>query len=436
MNTNPTAFIEKLSHDGRGIAHIDGKTTFIQGAITNETVEFQILKRKSGFDEGLVVAVTHASPYRVTPKCHYFEKCGGCSLQHIDGAAQINEKQALFLDVLARIGHCQPDDLLPPLTASHWHYRNKARLSVSYNEKRRSVSVGFREKYNPSQILAIQQCPVLNQRVEEQLVNLEQLIASLDKPSSIAQIEIAAGDEDIALIFRHLSPLSKSDEVKLIAFGETSQFHLYLQPKGLDSVYLFYPKNVSNYLSYSLPEEGITFSFLPTDFTQINPALNRLMIGSAIDLLNLQPDDVVLDLFCGLGNFSLPISKYCTKVIGIEGSKSMVERASMNAELNGIKNATFFTLNLDDDAVFQKLPQQRFTKLLLDPPRTGAHEIVKFIEKLNPERIVYVSCNPATLARDADVLIHQKGYRMIKAGVMNMFPHTEHVESIAVFEKG
>lgn len=430
-----TATIEKFSHDGRGIARIDGKTTFIQGALPGETVVFKYLRRKRDFDEGQVLSVVTPSEHRVPPPCEYHGLCGGCSLQHLASPMQIEEKQTLFLDMLDRIGHCQPDSVLPPLAASSLHYRNKARLSVRYSKKTETLFVGFREKNSPRFVTNIKQCSILNSRVDAQLLNLRQLIASFDRPDAIAQIEVAAGDHDVALVIRNMEPLSASDEEKLIAFAESTSFRLFLQPAGPDSVHLFYPKDVSEFLTYCLPSENISFSFHPTDFTQVNAALNRLMVPYALNLLALKEDDVVLDLFCGLGNFSLPMARKCTKVIGVEGSEAMVQRARMNATLNGINNAEFFSANLDDETVFERLKQYPVNKLLIDPPRVGALEIVKRIEFLNPECIVYVSCNPATLARDAGILVNEKGYRMISAGVMDMFPHTEHVESIALFEK-
>lgn len=435
LNIEATAVIEKLSHDGRGIARIEGKTTFIQGALPNETVVFKYLRRKRDFDEGQVVSVTEPSVYRVEPECPHFTMCGGCSLQHLEPSRQIEEKQTLFLDILARIGHCQPENMLPPLVADYWHYRNKARLSVRYVEKLQSALVGFREKNNPRYVTRMEHCSILNKRVDEQLLNLRELVASFDKPQDIAQIEVSAGDDDVALIFRNLSALSLSDEEKLKAFADNTNFRLYLQPKGPDSVNLFYPTQISEYLSYQLPEYDISFLFHPTDFTQINGALNRQMVSLALHLLALTEDDVVLDLFCGLGNFSLPLAKKVKHVVGIEGSETMVLRAGMNAAHNGITNAEFFSANLDDKDAFQSLTLPKFSKLLLDPPRSGALEIVSNIERFSPVRIVYVSCNPATLARDADILVHQKGYRMVDAGVMDMFPQSAHVESIALFEK-
>ena len=430
-----TAIIETLSHDGRGIARIDGKATFIQGALPHETVVFQYVRRKRDFDEGQVVSILTPSVHRVQPNCAHYELCGGCSLQHMDPVVQIQEKQALFLNMLTRIGRCKPDEVLPALTASPWEYRNRARLSVRYLEKTQSVQMGFREKNNPQYITSIAQCPVLNKRVGSQLLNLRALIASFDSPAQIAQVEVAVGDDEVALILRNLAELSAADEDKLRAFAIAADVRIYLQPAGPKSVYLFYPAKASEFLSYHLPEQGVSFLFHPTDFTQINTSINRQMVSLALELLDLNEQDVVLDLFCGLGNFSLPMAKHAGRVMGIEGSETMVSRAHMNASHNGITNVDFFSANLDSPAVLDQLSQYKVSKLLLDPPRSGAFEIVKCIETLAPSRIVYVSCNPATLARDADILVNQKGYVMRKAGVMDMFPQSAHVESIVLFEK-
>ncbi|KTD36357.1 23S rRNA 5-methyluridine methyltransferase [Legionella nautarum] len=434
--TIQTAEIEKFSHDGRGIARVDGKTTFIQGALPGEQVSFQYTRMKSDFDEGKLVSITAASSTRVEPRCPHYNLCGGCSLQHLNEEAQVHEKQALLLDLLQRIGHCEPETILAPLTSDHWNYRNKARLSARYVEKKQTVLVGFREKNNPRFITEINQCPVLNAEIDQQIVNLRELINSLDDPQIIAQVEVAAGDEEIALIFRNLKPLSANDEEKFRHFGRESKFRLFLQPGGVNTVSLFYPEDGQAFLSYALPDEGVHFQFHPTDFTQVNAGLNRLMVARALELMALTEEDVVLDLFCGLGNFSLPLAKHCAKLIGVEGSDTMVSRAKMNAELNNLTNTEFFCADLEQINALSALFKQQFTKLLIDPPRSGALEIVKQIDKINPQRLVYVSCNPATLARDSDILVNHKGYRLKAVGVMDMFPHTAHVEAIALFEKG
>ncbi|MGV3740664.1 MAG: 23S rRNA (uracil(1939)-C(5))-methyltransferase RlmD [Gammaproteobacteria bacterium] len=427
-----TATIEKFSHDGRGIARIDGKTTFIAGALPNETVQFTYTRSKSDFAEGLVVAVTHPSLDRVEPHCPHYHVCGGCSLQHLSAPAQIQSKQALLLEVLARIGHCQPEDVLAPLTADAWHYRNKARLSVRYVEKKSATLLGFREKNNPRYITDIHQCPVLHAAVDKHIDTMRALLDAMPDKRNIAQIELAAGDDEVALIIRNLSPLCDESQDLLRKFGEQTQFRLYLQPAGPDSVHLFYPRDADEYLQYSLPEFGLTYKFHPNDFTQINQNINKQMVSLAIRLLDLRDTDVVLDLFCGLGNFSLPLAQQVARVIGLEGSQQMVERAAMNAQANNISNAGFACRNLEDWALTDPLVNG-VNKILLDPPRTGALEIVKQMMDLQPELIVYVSCNPTTLARDADILVNTHGYKLRAAGVMDMFPHTSHVESIAVF---
>ncbi|KTD68127.1 23S rRNA (uracil-5-)-methyltransferase RumA [Legionella steelei] len=434
--TPQTAQVDNLSHDGKGIARIDGKATFIQGALPNELVEFQYTRVKKDFDEGFLLNVLEPSPIRVEPKCPHYSMCGGCSLQHMNEAEQIHFKQEQLLDLLSRYGHTQPQAVLLPLVAGHWNYRNKARLSVRYVEKKQTSMVGFRERNNPRYITEINQCPVLNKKIDADIIPLRQLIDSLQDRHCIAQIEVAAGDEEVALIFRNLTSLNQEDELKIQKFAEDYQYKIFLQPGGPDSVYCFYPPKSSEYLTYTLPDYQITFSFHPTDFTQVNSALNRSMVSQAIQLMDLKSTDIVLDLFCGLGNFSLPMAKLCAKVLGVEGSKTMVERAYMNAKLNHIQNVDFYAANLDDVNEVKKLVKQPCNKVLIDPPRSGALEIVKQIDALNPERIVYVSCNPVTLARDTDILVNQKGYTLIKAGVMDMFPHTAHVESIALFEKG
>ncbi len=431
-----SAKVTRLSHDGRGIASIDGKVTFIRGALADEEVLFRYTRKKSQFDEGEIMDVVKASPHRVLPKCPHYSLCGACSWQHLDEKLQIHEKQLLVLDLLERTGHVKPLTVLPPLTSSNWNYRSKARLSVRYVEKKQKTLVGFRERYHPSYITDMNECPILHEKVDTHIMLLRQLIDSFERPEIIAQIEVAAGDDDVALIFRNMESLSEHDAQKLRQFGESSQFTLYLQPAGPDSITLFYPEDANQYLHYQLPDENIVFQFLPTDFTQINMNLNRLMVRLALDLLELSPEDCLLDLFCGLGNFSLPAARHCAKVVGVEGSADMVARATMNAQNNQINNACFYSADLTQSEIFNTLKNHRFTRLLLDPPRTGAFEIVKEIDKLSPEKIVYVSCNPATLARDADVLVNQFNYKLVSVGVMDMFPHTTHVESIALFVRG
>lgn len=434
--TPVTTMIESLSHDGRGIARIQGKTTFIEGALPQETVTFAYTRCKSDFDEGRVLEVLTPSPNRVTPACSHYALCGGCSFQHVEPTQQIAMKQAALIDALKRVGHCEPEQVLPPLTHEPWHYRTKARLSVRYVEKKETTLVGFRERHQPRYITEIQTCLVLDERVATKMMRIREVLDNLDDPRSIAQIEVATADEEVALVLRHLQPLSTADLEKLCALGVETQFKLFLQPEGPDSIHLLYPANGHAWLTYRLPDFDMMYQFHPTDFTQVNPGINRLMVNLAITLLDIAPTDIILDLFCGLGNFSLPMATQSAKVLGIEGSEAMVKRASENARLNQLTNTEFMCVNLEDTQAFLKsIEHHNVTKLLLDPPRTGAFEVVQQMDKLNPERIVYVSCNPLTLARDAGVLVNQHGYRLIAAGVMDMFPHTAHVESIALFEK-
>lgn len=437
LNKNPQpAHIEALSHDGRGIARLDGKTTFISGALPGEEVLFQLTQSKSHFSEGRLLEVRLASAERITPRCPHYSQCGGCSLQHLDAERQLKHKQTVFFELLQKIGRVEPQKCLDPLFSDSWHYRNKARLSVRYLEKAQQISLGFRRKDDPRHIASIDVCPVLHEGVERQLPALRSLLQSLDAPQSIAQVEVAVGENKTALIFRNLETLSERDCVLLREFGDLTGFDLYLQPGGHETVARFYPDSDTEALYYSFPPENIQFQFHPTDFTQVNASVNRLMIERVIQLLALTPEDRVLDLFCGLGNFSLPLARKCQHVIGIEGSTTMVARAEANAKLNGITNADFYCVNLESEHALDGFKKQSIHKIVIDPPRCGALNIVKKIDCINPTHIVYVSCNPATLARDTDILVHEKGYTLAAAGVIDMFPQTAHVESLALFIKG
>ncbi len=426
------AQIESLSHEGRGIARIEGKTTFIQGALEGERVQFQYTQRKKDFDEGVCVEVLEASEHRAEPPCEHYALCGGCSMQHLKPEQQIIYKQNVLLDLLKRYANVQPDAVLAPLQDKDIHYRNKARLSVRYVMKKEACLLGFRERLNPRFITDIQGCKVLNAKIDQDILPLRSLLDSFEDRQSIAQIELAAGDTEQALIFRNMNPLSPHDETLLKQFGEKHQYKIFLQPGSEDSVYLFYPEQ-GEFLSYELPAHQLKYEFHPTDFTQVNAAINRRMIDMAIDMMELSDEDRVLDLFCGLGNFSLALARYAGKVMGVEGSERMVQRANHNARLNGLGNVLFRAENLEDSEAVLRSFQGSYNKLLIDPPRSGAFEIVKAMDKMMPERIVYVSCNPVTLARDCDILVNQHQYKLKAAGVMDMFPHTAHVESIALF---
>ncbi|OGV46593.1 MAG: 23S rRNA (uracil(1939)-C(5))-methyltransferase [Legionellales bacterium RIFCSPHIGHO2_12_FULL_42_9] len=429
------AMIEKFSHDARGIARIDGKTTFIQGALPGETVFFKYTQKKKGFDEGYLLSVISPSPDRVEASCPHYALCGGCSLQHLRADVQIQVKQEQLVDLLQHVGRVEPLSIMPPLVANHWHYRGKARFSVRFIEKNKTVVIGFRERQKPEYITAMTQCPVLDVRTEPLMRALPAFIQTMDEPDKIPQIEVAVGDDGIALIIRHLNVFSETDKDRLRYFAKTLSVRLFLQPTGIQSVHLFYPEEGDELLTYTLLRQQLTFQFHPTDFTQVNAALNQAMVTQALAWLALTPEDIVLDLFCGLGNFSLPMAKLCARVIGAEGSATMVARARMNAQANGLTNTVFECINLDQETGLFALSAKQANVVLLDPPRTGALTLVKQIERINPLRVLYVSCDSATFARDAAVLVHEKGYRLLKVGVMDMFPHTAHVEVMALFQK-
>lgn len=433
LPTEPVrAHIESLSHEGKGVAHIDGKATFIAGALPGEEVMFRYELRKRNYDEGSVSEVLSASVDRVEPGCPHFGVCGGCSLQHMDSQAQIQAKQQILIEQFRHLAGLEIPEILQPLTAGPWGYRHKARVGVRYVAKKEKVLVGFRER-NSSFLADLSRCPVLHPSIGEHLEDLGRLIAGLSIYQAIPQVEVAVSDDFTALVFRHLEPFTSEDIKHLVEFGQQYNFHIYLQPKGPDTIHCLWPEQ--SRLSYRLPEFGVELSFLPSDFTQVNRALNQQMVHLALELLQLQESDRVLDLFCGLGNFTLPIATKVTKVIGVEGEASLVQRARDNARNNQLVNAEFHAADLNEDMLNAAWARQSFDKLLLDPPRSGAFEVLKLLPRLGAKRIVYVSCNPSTLARDAGELVNRHGYKLLSAGVMDMFPHTAHVESIAVFEK-
>ena len=426
------AEIESITHEGRGVTHIDGKAVFIDGALPGEKVTFRYTNSRKQYDEGKVEEVLTRAEKRVDPKCEHFGYCGGCRWQHLSADVQIAEKQKILEDNFERIGKVAPQTMLEPLRGPVWGYRKKARLGVKNVPKKGRVLVGFRELGAPY-IADIKQCEVLDPRVGYKLEALSDLIGELQACSEIPQIEVAISDDRVALVFRHLKPLVDTDVEKLIAFGETEKFDIYLQPGGYETIHFIGEKKAD--LIYSLPAYDVDVTFLPADFTQVNSELNQKMVPHALTLLDAQPGDTILDLFCGLGNFTLPIARSGADVIGVEGDKTLVERAELNAKNNGIENVTFFTADLTKDVTTQSWMQTTPNKILIDPPRSGALEMLPHINKLGPQKIVYVSCHPGTLARDAHELVNEYGYTMTHAGVMDMFPHTAHVESIACFEK-
>ncbi len=427
------ATIESLTLEGLGVARVDGKAVFIDGALPGEQVTFRYTSHKAKHDEGKVETVVTASPERVEPKCQHFGVCGACSWQHIALDAQIRHKQQAMLNNLKHLGKVEPATVFEPLSADGWAYRRKARLGARWVRKKEKALVGFREK-DGGFLADLQRCEILHPTLGEHLTDFQELVSSLDARESIPQIEVAVGDNATALVVRHMEALSDGDTAKLLDFAQEFNYQLYLQPKGPDTVHCIYPENPELY--YEHPQFNTRVNFTPLDFFQVNQSLNRAMVARAVELLDPQADETVLDLFCGLGNFTLPLARSAAKVIGVEGDLAMVERARAAAHANGIHNTDYYACNLmGDDLGREPWLKQHYDKILLDPPRAGAKEIIAHIGKLKAKRIVYVSCDPATLARDAGELVNTHGYRLVGAGVMDMFPHTSHVESIAVFEK-
>ncbi len=426
------ACIESLSHEGRGIARIDGKTVFIEGALPGEQVRFLYTRKRGQFDEGRTVEVVEPSESRVEPRCRHYGMCGGCSLMHLDGEEQILHKQSVLLEQLQHLGGVEPEQVLPPLSASRWGYRRKARLGVKYVAGKEKVLVGFREKHS-SFIADIDSCEVLHPILGEAIGQLKELVHELSVYRQIPQLEVAVSDTVAAVVIRHLAPLTGDDRRILADFEAQRPVRFYLQPGGLDSVHSLSGEDGQN-LHYRLDRHDITMEFSPIDFTQVNFELNALLVDRVIELLELNEADQVLDLFCGLGNFTLPIARYVKQATGLEGSEDLVLRAQKNAQKNGLANAGFGVCNLAEPDAGPHISGYAYNKVLLDPPRSGAQEIIEQLVPERVEKLVYVSCNPATLARDAGILSKQGGLSLKAAGVMDMFPHTSHVESIALFE--
>lgn len=434
MKALHSADIHGLSHDGRGIATINGKTTFIRGALPGESVLFTYHRRHGRFDEGEAQQIITPAPQRVTPHCPHFGVCGGCSLQHMSSEQQITFKQQALLEQLKHFGHVIPQSVLPPLLSAPWHYRRRARLGVKQLNKKGKVLVGFHEvnhRYTADLIC----CPVLHTRVSTLLPALSQLISQLAAIQSISHIEVVIGDDAVALVFRHLIPLIASDRQHFIAFAKQHDLQIYLQPNSPLPLEKLWPADECHELNYRLPEYQLELLFQPGDFTQVNAELNQRMVAQALALLDPQPHENILDLFCGIGNFTLPIARNCRNVVGIEGSEAMVLRAQRNATHNRIDNVQFCSHNLEKALLDLNSQCGPFDKIVLDPPRTGALTVVKHIAQFAAKRIVYISCNPATLARDAGELV-QQGYRLTTVGVMDMFPHTQHIECMAQFIYG
>jgi 23S rRNA (uracil1939-C5)-methyltransferase len=429
--------IETLSHDGRGIARSDGKTQFVDGALPGETVMAKMVSTRSRFDELRALEVLESAPERQAPPCEFADLCGGCSLQHMSADAQIGFKENTLREHFAHFGGIEPEAWVPPMRSeASVGYRRKARLGVRYVKARESVLVGFREKRN-SFLTDIDHCVVMDPRIGERILPLRELLHGMDAFDRIAQVEVACGDDVAAMVFRNMDDLSDRDRQALIDFGKAHELHIYLQPKGPDTVHRIWPASAGRAderLHYRLEEFDLTMAFHPMDFTQVNAGINRSMVHRAVEWLDVQPGDRVLDLFCGLGNFTLPLARRSGQVVGVEGDDAMVVRGRENAVANGLQNVTFHGADLHGDFTGQSWAREGFDKVLIDPPRSGAEQICEHLTAFGASRIVYVSCNPATLARDAGVLV-RNGYRLVRAGVMDMFPHTTHVESIALFER-
>lgn len=426
-----THCIESLSHDGRGIARINGKTVFVAQGLPGESVQMRYLRKRGNFDEAETVAVLSPALDRRHPACPHFTLCGGCSLQHIEINAQILFKQKALMELFQNL-KIAPKEWLPPIVSPPWGYRRKARLGVKFLRKKNRVIIGFRERQG-RMIADMSQCQVLIPAIGQRILELIQLIGSLSILDKIPQIEIAAGDNVCALIIRHLENLSAQDLTLIQEFGQKHVFQIYLQSAGIESIFLLYSPFQEN-LYYLLPQHHLKMEFQPWQFIQINAEVNKAMVDRALELLDCQPHDKVLDLFCGIGNFSLPIAQKSLQVTGVEGDAGAVAQARHNAQLNGIINCQFYTADLFQAQNKTEWGQKNYDKILIDPPRSGAEQIIETIPHWRPQRVVYVSCDIATLARDSSRM-SQLGYRLVKAGIMDMFPHTQHAEAIALFEK-
>ena len=426
-----TAEIASLDHEGRGVARIDGKTVFVEGALPGELVRLRRFRRRRRHDEAVMVEVLRASPDRVVPRCAHFGECGGCSLQHLSHAAQLEAKGRQVAEELGRIGGVQPDTWLPPLTGPVWGYRRRARLGCKYVLSKGRVLVGFRERGSPH-LADLQRCEVLADPVGSLVKDLALLVGELSIRDRVAQIEVAVADNATVLVLRVLDPPDEADLDKLRAFQLRYAIELHLQPGGLETAAPLLPPATP--LHYELPDLPAGIGFAPTDFIQVNGALNERMVARALERLGAGPDDRVLDLFCGLGNFSLPLARLVARVTGVEGDPGLVARARLNASRNVIGNVEFHAADLFADASQAPWARGDFELVLLDPPRAGAREVLPVLVRSGPRRIVYISCHAGTLARDAGILVNVHGYHLVAAGIMDMFPHTSHVESIALFE--
>jgi 23S rRNA (uracil1939-C5)-methyltransferase len=432
--------IRSLTHDGRGVAETEGKTVFVDGALPGETIEWVRMRRKRNYDEARVERVVEPADSRVEPACDVFGLCGGCVMQHLAPAAQLDAREQVLRDNLERIGGVTPDRWLPPLDSPPWHYRRRARLGVRYVDAKQRVLIGFRERYKPY-ITDMARCPVLGEPAAELIAPLAELVAALSIARRLPQIEVAIGDDEggavCLFVLRVLDPPTPEDLAQIAAFSAAHDVWFALQagpPDRLEPV-LRPDGSPPPPLEYRLPDFDVSLAFVPTDFIQVNAVLNRRMVRLAVDLLDAGKPDRVLDLYSGIGNFTLPIARRAGYVLGLEGAEALTTRARQNAARNGIDNAEFETADLSAGDAWRTVLKQSWDRVLLDPARSGAEHFTSLADRIDARRIVYVSCHPGTLARDAGVLVNEAGYRLSAAGVMNMFPHTAHVESIAVFDR-
>lgn len=424
--------ITALTPAGRGVAQVGGRSVLLHGALPGERVRFRYTRLRGDRAEGAVTEVLRAAPERVPPRCPHADICGGCSLQHLAPDAQIRWKQGLLQQVLERVGKVRPEAWLPPLAAEPWGYRRKARLGVRYVAKKGRTLVGFRER-GTSYIADLRRCDILHPVVGKRLQAMARLLDGLSIRERIPQIELAMGEGPCVLVVRVLDPPSAQDVARLMDFGAAHGLRLHVQTGGAETIRPLPGQAVDLY--YDLPDAGVRLYFQPTDFTQVNLGLNRMLVGQALELLAPGPEERVLDLFCGLGNFTLPIARRAAEVVGVEGDSGLVERARANAGRNGVSNARFVAADLYGALDHKPWGARGFHKALLDPPRSGALQVLELLSEMGIGRILYISCYPATLARDADRLVNGLGYRFRAAGVLDMFPHTAHLESMAVFER-
>ncbi|MBM3357884.1 MAG: 23S rRNA (uracil(1939)-C(5))-methyltransferase RlmD [Betaproteobacteria bacterium] len=430
-----TLTVESLDQEGRGVARRDGKAVFVEGALPGELVSCSTYRSKPTYELASLEAILRPSALRVAPRCPCFGRCGGCSMQHLEARAQVAIKQRVLEDALRHIGKVRPEQMLPAIHGLPWGYRHRARLTARYVPKKGGSLVGFHERRS-SYVTDMASCEVMPPRISRLIRPLRELINRLSIRARLPQIEVAVGEEADVLVLRVLEALSEADAALLREFADAHRVHLYLQPRGPESAYPFHPPRAAD-LYYALPEFNLKIGFSPTDFTQVNHAVNQVLVRRTLSLLDPQPGERVADMYCGLGNFTLAIARRGAAVVGFESSPELVARATANAAANGLSEVARF-LEMDlyrmDGARLAELG--RFDRMLVDPPRDGAVELVKALADDAPRRIVYVSCGPATLARDAAVLVHARGYALRAAGIVNMFPHTSHVESIAVFDRG